>query len=374
MSHNRDLSQKVGILGPVLPFRGGIAQHTTMLHRTLSAISKVCTVSFTRQYPAWLYPGRGEFDPSYKDYREPEVMYIVDSMNPTTWLKAYRAFVDHNAAVVVMPWWTAFWAPAFGLMAKALSRRGSEVVFLCHNVLDHEKAVWKRLLSRAALGQGSRFVVQCLAEADLMRVFVPNADISVYPHPVFSHFPAPVRQLPRRARLELLFFGLVRPYKGLDLLLRAVEILHDKDIALTIAGEWWQRDRHLRRTAESLNERVEIIDRYLTEVETAELFSRADAAVLPYRSASGSGVVSLAYRYGKPVIAAAVGSIPEVVEDGVSGVLFKPGDPEALAAAVMRFLDSGPPDMAEGVTKVSGKMTWEGLAAVILGRSGGQAS
>lgn len=142
--------------------------------------------------------------------------------------------------------------------------------------------------------------------------------------------------------------------------------LKKEDIFLTIAGEWWYKDETLKKRIEAVKGRIEVVDRYITEEEAAAFFSRADVIVLPYRHATGSGVIPLAYHYGKPVITTTVGGLPEVVIDGVSGRLVKPEDPDALAKVLQEFLQKNPASMQEGVRKTAESMTWEGLAECIL--------
>ncbi len=233
------------------------------------------------------------------------------------------------------------------------------MVFLCHNVFDHEPSWWKVGLTRWVLKSGDAFVTQSQSEADVLLKLLPGACVHVYPHPVFTQYPEAQCKMPRRAGLELLFFGLARPYKGLDVLLGAMRLLKGEDVFLTVAGEWWMKNDALRRELAACGN-VEIVDRYIPFAETGDYFQRADVVVLPYRTVTGTGVVPLAYRYGKPVVTTRVGGLPEVVEDGVSGRLADSGDPQALAAALREFRPGhGLP--AGGVARVASRMTWAGL-------------
>jgi glycosyltransferase involved in cell wall biosynthesis len=351
-----------------LPYRGGIAQYTTMLHRTLSSKSELLTLSFKRQYPKYLYPGTSQIDPCYKDHSEPGVYYVLDSMNPFTWFKACRLLMEHVPHLVIITWWTVFFSPCFGFIAKYLRKRDVQVIFLCHNVIGHEYAFWKVGLTRLVLSQCSTFLVHTKSEETKLKALVPKARIAVHPHPIFHQFPPAKKSLPRRSQLELLFFGFVRPYKGLDVLLKAMNLLKKEDVFLTIAGEWWGKTQLLRELMDNeiLKDKVEIIDRYVSEQEAAEYFSRADIVILPYRSATGTGVIPLAYYYGKPVIATKVGGFPDVVEDGISGRLVQPEDPYALAEVIREFLHTSPAKMQEGVKRAAESMTWESLSKHIL--------
>lgn len=360
---------RFGLIGPVLPYRGGISQYTTMLHRSLCSQSELLTISFKRLYPKWLYPGKSVLDPGYKGYHEPGVFYILDSLNPLTWGQACKMFINHCPYGVIIPWWSSYWSACFGFISRFLQRRGIQIIFLCHNVKEHESTFWKEKLTSFVFAQGSAFLVHSREEAARLKALIPKAKIAIYPHPIFHQFPCPEKTLPRRSKLELLFFGFVRPYKGVEILLKAMHLLKEEDIYLTIAGEWWGNKKILLKLIGDLDikNKVEIIDRYLSEKEVAECFSRADIVVLPYLSATGSGVMSLAYHYGKPVITTAVGGIADVVADGVSGRLVRPGDPLALANVIREFLQNNPANMREGVKKTAGAMTWDGLVDCILG-------
>jgi glycosyltransferase involved in cell wall biosynthesis len=358
--------RRVGLIGPVLPHRGGIAQHTTMLHRALRTRADLLTVSFKKLYPKWMYPGKTLLDTGHKGHEEDGVQYALDPLNPVTWKKVSRLFIKHSTEAVIIPWWTVFCTPCYLSICSCLRQKNIKVLFLCHNVVEHEKAAWKRMASKLVLSQGSRFFVHYEAEAARLKALIPKADISVDSHPIYHQFPIPRTKPGRRAKLELLFFGLVRPYKGLDVLIEAMHQLKNEDIFLTIAGEWWYKNEALKNRIEAMKDKIEVVDRYVTEEEAAAFFSRADLIVLPYRHATGSGVIPVAYHYGKPVIATTVGGLPEVVVDGVSGRLVKPEDPDALARVLQEFLQKDPASMHEGVKKTAAVMTWEGLAECIL--------
>jgi len=364
-------SRRIALIGPVLPFRGGIAQHTTMLHRTAAPLTDLLTISFTRQYPALIFPGQSDRDPAYQGHREPGVEYLIDSLDPFSWRRAAARVLAHRPEMVVIPWWTIYWVFCFWYLARRFRHAGIRVVFLCHNVVEHESAGWKILLTRLALGQADRFMVHTRLDETNLKALLPKARIRRHPHPLYDQFPEPAQQLPRRARLELLFFGLVRPYKGLDLLLDA---LHQArlpvDFFLTIAGEFWQgKEALLRRIKEnSLQEKIEILDRYIPEQQAADLFQRADLVVLPYRSATGSGIIPLAYHYNRPVLVTPVGGLPEVVLDGESGFVAEVPTAEGIARCLERGYDvlRDRQRIAQGIDKVKAGLSWESFVRDLL--------
>ena len=245
------------------------------------------------------------------------------------------------------------------------------VVVLCHNAREHEGGRLRSAVARRFLRARRRFLTHTQADAAVLRTLAPAAKVAVHPHPVYRQFPRGRSTLPRRARLELLFFGFVRPYKGLEVLAEALDRLAGKDVFLTVAGEWWLKGRESRALRSKLERtsNVEVLDRYVPAEEVAELFGRADALVLPYLSVTGSGVLPLAYHYGKPVIASRVPGLEEMVEDRVTGRLFAPGDAGALAVVIHDFVSRRPFDSARLETAAAA-LGWDGLADVLLDLAG----
>lgn len=367
-SSSQTSGPRIALVGPLPPFRSGIAQHTMMLASALSERSTLLVISMTRQYPRWLFPGQSDVDPDGQRIETSHIRYLIDSLNPLTWERAFRALAEHGPRAVIIPWWTVYWAPCVLYLARRLKRAGIPVQFLCHNVVDHEAAGWKRLLTRAVLRQGSAFLAQSNGERELLQGLVPGRQVAVHPHPIFTQFPQPARDLPRRAGREFLFFGLVRPYKGLDILLRALAVMEDQDVMLTVAGEFWQPLPPILALIDELgiSSRVELIPHYIGEQDAAALFHRADAVVMPYRSASGSGVLGLAYHYRKPVIASRISGLSELVLEGVTGDLVAPETAEALADALMGMTAGRARSMSPGIAEYAKHLSWDSLADMVL--------
>ena len=358
---------RIGLVGPVLPFRGGIAQYTTRLHRTLRDRTSLTSLSFSRQYPKWLFPGESDRDPEHEGHAEPGVEYIIDPLNPATWVRAVRRLAEARVEGVVLPWWTVYFAPCFFYLKRALTARGIPVVFLCHNVVDHEAAAYKRLLSRMVLVGAQGYCVHTRGEAERLASLVPGARVAAHCHPLYDQYPASTGALPRRAGLELLFFGFVRPYKGIDVLLDAMALLRRDDVRLSIVGEFWQGKKEIlaRVGALGLSSKVDVVPRFVREQEAAEYFGRADLIVLPYRHATGSGIVAMAYHYGKPVLASRVGGLEDVVSHD-TGYLVDPGSARALADAIERAGRDELDRMRPGIESFKARMTWEALADTLL--------
>lgn len=362
---NRD---KVLIVGPVLPYRGGIAQHTTMLHRTLREQVDCLTISFSRQYPNWVYPGESDKDEKLAEHQEPGVEYIIDSINPFSWMRSVKRIRVFAPRIVIFPWWHVYWTPCFAWISKQLKQNNIEIVFFCHNAVEHEDARWKRHLADFVLSNANRFVVHTAVDKKSLVRRLPGIPVTIHPHPIYDQFPQPTKELPRRAKLELLFFGFVRPYKGLDVLLKAMALLKEEDVFLSIVGEFWNCEEETLEfvTNNGIDKKVEIVARYVTDDEAASYFARCDVVVLPYHSATGSGVIPLAYHYGKPVIATRVGGLSEVVEDGVTGSLIDPDSSLQLAQAILDMLSNMISYDTKKILELKRQLTWHSLAETVM--------
>lgn len=290
-----------------------------------------------------------------------------------SWFGARRDLTRFAPDAVIVPAWTFFVAPCLGWISWRLRRYGIPVVSVVHNVSDHEEAGWKMRLSLFQLRQAQVFVTHNSSLASALRArlagVVANPRILVHPHPFFEQYPEPRIALPRRAGLELLFFGLVRPYKGLDVALRAIARCHRTDLRLSAVGEFWEGREETEALIHELGiaDRVELVPRYVTDAEAAQYFARADVVVLPYRSVTASGVVPVAYRYGKPVVVSDLPGLIDVVRPGETGWVVSPDDPDALA----RLLDEEiRPEalsvMAPHIAAIRFRMSWSGFADLIV--------
>ncbi len=358
---------RLALIGPVTPFRGGIAQYTTELHRALAARSALVTVSFRRQYPAWLYPGSSDVEPDAGGRREPGVAYVLDALNPRTLATAERQVARAGIAMAFIDWWTLFWAPGFAWLARRLRARGIPTTFICHNLFDHDSGRVRRGLTRALLAQGSGYLVHSREQAEILRRELPGRPVLVHPHPTYDRFPPPARALPRRGRLELLFFGFIRPYKGLETLIEALALLDDHDVHLCVVGEPWCDPDALRsRIAAAGAPNVELHLEYVGDAQAADFFARADLVVLPYRAATGSGVAAVAYHYERPVLATRVGGLRDVVEHGRTGFLVEPGAAGQIAAILRTVSRADLERLRPGVREFKQRFTWASLADALV--------
>ncbi|HEX5032502.1 MAG TPA: glycosyltransferase [Candidatus Eisenbacteria bacterium] len=373
---------KVALLGPTYPHRGGIAHYTTLLARAFAREHETHLVSFSRLYPSLLFPGTTQLDRSGEAIQPPVPPEpLLDSMNPLTWCAAGDRLRAIAPDLLVVTWWHPFFGPSLGTAARR-ARQGARPkrIFLCHNVEPHEATPLDHALASYGLGAADGFLVHARAEAARLAPRAHGRPVRVHPHPSYEifHRGAPSRD-EARARLEvsgrvLLFFGYVRPYKGLGDLLEALRLARpDSWDRLFVVGEFYEpRDRYARWLDDpALRAKIVVVDRYVPNEEVGTYMAAADLVVLPYRSATGSGIAQVAFGAGVPTIATRTGGLEDVVEDGVSGLLVPPESPRDLARAIERFADEDlGPKLREGVERTRTRFSWESLVDALVSLSG----
>ena len=346
---------KFTILGPVYPFRGGIAHYTYFLDRALQgAGQQTQLISFRRQYPNWLYPGASDKDPSQSALQS-HASYLLDPLYPWTWTKALRSIMDWKPDTIVFQWWTTFWGPAFAFICRQVKKQGISPVFIIHNVLPHEQRFFDQWLARLALSEGKAFIAQTDTQKVRLQSLLPEAFIEVCSFPGYPKLSAVELARPEaRAKLglpdsvsTLLFFGIVRPYKGLKVLLEALSILNQEAAKphLIIAGEFWEDLAMYQSIIRDLDlaDQVHIYNRYIPNEEVGDFFTAADVLVAPYVEGTQSAVVSLGFGYGTPMI------VSEVAAEGLDGdqrsvvTIVPTNDAQSLAGAIREFIANPPP-------------------------------
>lgn len=350
---------KITLIGPVYPYRGGIAHYNTSLAKALEDSGhSVSVISFRRQYPAWLYPGESDKDPSVDPVRFP-AEYLLDPLFPWTWFHTAGIIKRYQPQLVLFHWWTTFWAPAYAVLAW-LIRRQVKVAYLIHNVLPHEPKPWDRWLARTTLRQGQVFIIQAPHENERLNSLIINGSrIINTPHPVYAPFSEkPISKAEARRLLGLpddktilLFFGIIRPYKGLRYLIDALALVK-KPVYLVVAGEFWDQVNLYQQQIDALglSQQVTLLNRYIPNEEAHQLFSAADGLIAPYVGGTQSGAAGLALGYGLPMIITdrvAAGLplyLPKITQpnallknNGYAHVV-PPGDPHALAQAIDFFI------------------------------------
>lgn len=372
---------KIALVGPTHPFRGGISHYTTLLYQHLKAKHPDTRFyAFRRQYPQWLFPGRSDRDPSEASLTAEGADLCLDGLNPLTFARLGLRLRRQRPDLLILPWWVVFWAPHYlSLLASAGAKA---TLFLVHNVHEHEDHPLKRHLTRLVLTRGDRFLVHTREDEARLRAMLPQAPITRAFHPTYEAIsPAGEREAARAALTTLdpevgsetpliLFFGFVRPYKGLEDLVEALSEA-ETPARLWVVGELWQGGRaelDAQVAALGLSGRVRVVDEYVPNEAVGQYFSAADVVALPYRSGTGSGVLQLAFGHRRPVIATAVGSQADAVRDGATGYLTPPRDPGALAKAIDQFFrDRDNVPFVDHIDRdVRTRFSWEALVDALV--------
>jgi glycosyltransferase involved in cell wall biosynthesis len=367
---------RIALVGTAYPLRGGIAHYMALLFQTLrSRGHEVCVLSFKRQYPAFLFPGKTQ-----KDLGQELIPIastpILDSINPITWVKAFFWLGRVRPDMLLFKYWMPFFAPCYATLAfLAKLFLGIRVVYLCDNVVPHEKNLLDEALNRLGLGFVDGFIVQSRqVQRDLLS-YKPNANYRFAPHPLYTLFPVPIPKKEARKRLNirqkhvLLYFGYIRKYKGLRYLIEAMpDVVRELSVHLLVCGEFYEeREEILSRVLDlGLESHVTILDRFIPNEEVGTYFCACDLVVLPYVSATQSGIVQVAYHYDKPVVVTRVGGLPEVVLDEKTGFVVEPQNNEAISRAILRFYkEKREKDFTANIAQEKQKYSWDRMAEAV---------
>jgi len=347
---------RICVVGPTYPYRGGIAHYTTLLVKHLREAGHWTQLySFTRQYPTWLFPGKTDKDPSATPLKV-ACEYVLDPINPLTWWRLCRKVRADAPDLLILQWWVPYWTPSLTVISRWIKRHTNiPVIYICHNVVPHDGGgILDRRFAITVLRQGDAFIVHSEQDLHRLHAMLPDAKVSKAHIPTYAELAEQANQPSSehfRAQLGLpsdtpilLFFGFVRPYKGLEYLIQALPlILAKRPVHLLVVGEFWTSPEFYERYAQEYNvvDAITFVNRYVPNEELGPYFDVADVLVLPYVSATQSAVAQLAFGFEKPVITTRVGGLHEVVKEGVNGLIVPPQDEAALAEAVLRFYREG---------------------------------
>jgi glycosyltransferase involved in cell wall biosynthesis len=358
---------KIAIVGPVHPYKGGIAQETTELaHRLTAEGHNVRVFSWKSQYPGRLYPGE-QFVPDNK----PELPVFENTVrtlswkNPYSWWHAGRKLRLYDQVIFV--WWIpTFHGPIYRTILLGMGSSTAKITVICHNVLPHEGRIGDKQFAESLLSRADRLIVHTDAQAQIATGLV-NTPISVVPLPLA--LPGPVPKRPKHApklHNRLLFFGIVRPYKGLDVLLKAIAEI--PNLKLLVAGEFWDEETYDQLISDlKIGSRVTLRKGYVPADDIPSLFAQSDALVLPYRGGTGSFHIKIAHTYGVPVIATTAGPLKDQLHDGVDGLQCEPDSVESLVTAIHKFYKKGVAGtLRKGIPNLSPDTEWATYVSAIL--------
>ncbi len=367
---------KICMIGPSYPFRGGISHYTTLLCRHLKKKHQVIFYAFKRQYPGWLFPGETDKDSSNKSIKEKGTENLLDSLNPFTWLIVFLRIRKDRPDLVIFPWWVSFWAPQFWTIATLIKLfTPAKLLFICHNVVEHESKKVDKICTRWVLSKGNYFVVHSGEDFRNLKQILPDANIKQGFHPTYEVFQSGmITKEEAKKKLDLtgkviLFFGFVRPYKGLQYLIAALPmIIQELEVTLLVVGEFWEGEEIYRSQIKDLGlePHVRLVVQYVPNEQVGVYFSASDVVILPYVSATGSGIVQVAFGCNKPVISTNVGSLPEVIEHKKTGFIVNPKAPKEIADTVVSFYqDEWEDELVKNVMAEKDRFSWGKMVELI---------
>jgi len=385
---------KVVIIGTAHPFRGGGV--TTFNHRLAKEFTQLghqCEIySFSLQYPSFLFPGKTQ----YTTEPAPQGLVIhsvINSVNPINWIRIGNRLKKEKPDIIVVRYWLPFMGPCFGTILRRVQKnRYTKVICLADNVVPHEKRPGDNAFTKYFLKSCDAFITMSEKVMNDLKSFEPNKPAKLVAHPLYDNFGPAVSKTAARDHLGLaqneriiLFFGFIRKYKGLDLLLEAISILNQpnikhpaspdsggiavttSNIKLLIAGEFYENEKPYYDQIDKLGIREQVILRtgFIPDNEVAFYLCSADAVIQPYRHATQSGVTPLAYHFEKPMIVTNVGGLPAMVSHERSGLIAEP-DPASIARAILRFYELGEGYFTTHLVMEKEKYSWTVMVNTIV--------
>ena len=370
---------KVVLLGSAHPYRGGLASYNERLaQQFITEGNETEILTFTLQYPGFFFPGKTQFT----ENKAPEginITRVLNSVNPLNWIKTGYRIRKINPEILLIKYWHPFMAPCLGTVARIAKKRNTgktRVICIFDNVIPHENRIIDRFLSTYFIRSIDGAVVMSRSVLDDLKTFRVNIPVMFSPHPLYDNYGPIISKADAMGRLNLsqdysylLFFGFIRAYKGLDLLLEAFadNQLRNRKLKLIVAGEFYEDEAPYKQQIEKLGilDDVILYDRFINEDEVGAFFCAADLVVQPYKSATQSGVTQIAYHFDKPMLVTDVGGLSEIVPNGRCGYVVKT-DPKAITTAIVDYFDNHRnKEFTTEVRKEKEKYTWNKMTSSI---------
>ena len=366
---------KIAYLSTFYPFRGGITHFNHSLYNEFKKEHEIKAFTFIRQYPDILFPGKTQLVTEEDNIEKIPAKQILDTINPFSYIKTANEILKYKPDILVMKYWMPFFAPALGYVAGKLKKSGTKVITVLDNVIPHEKKFYDIPFSKYFLKRNSGFVVMSDTVKNDLLSLKPDAKYIFNEHPLYDHFGDIIDKEVAREKLNipkdkkvLLYFGFVRDYKGLDLLLEAMAQLPD-DYYLIIAGEVYGDDKKYFDLIDKLKiqNELNVNLRYIRDDEVQLFFSAADVNILPYRSATQSGILSIAYHFELPVLVTDVGSLKQAVDSSKSGMIIPKAEADMIAESVIEFFNLGQEKhFISNIQEYKKSNSWKNLAKNII--------
>jgi len=370
---------KVVLLGSAHPYRGGLASYNERLaQQFITEGNETEILTFTLQYPGFFFPGKTQFTEN-KAPGGINITRVLNSVNPLNWIKTGYRIRKINPEILLIKYWHPFMAPCLGTVARIAKKRNTgktRVICIFDNVIPHENRIIDRFLSTYFIRSIDGAVVMSRSVLDDLKTFRVNIPVMFSPHPLYDNYGPVISKADAMGRLNLsqdysylLFFGFIRAYKGLDLLLEAFadNQLRNRKLKLIVAGEFYEDEAPYKQQIEKLGilDDVILYDRFINEDEVGAFFCAADLVVQPYKSATQSGVTQIAYHFDKPMLVTDVGGLSEIVPNGRCGYVVKT-DPKAITTAIVDYFDNHRnKEFTTEVRKEKEKYTWNKMTSSI---------
>ena len=366
---------KIAILSCFYPYRGGISQFNACLYGELSKEHIVRAFNFKRQYPEFLFPGKTQFVTDDDEAVPVESTSLLDTANPFSYINTLREIRDWKPDVLIVRYWMSYFAPSLGFITRHMKKH-CKVISILDNVIPHEPHFFDAPLTRYFLQGSTGCVTLCEAVSKDLLNLKPDARYTVIQHPLYSHFGQKIDREEAEKKLGLrhgmkniLFFGLIRTYKGLDILIEAFGMLPE-GYQLIIAGEPYGSFEKYQKLIDALPNKELVCSRlkYIKDSEVTDYFSAADIAVLPYRSATQSGISSVSYHFEVPMIVTDVGGLKETIGDRGTGLVAEECTPEAIRAEIEKYFNN--PEIGQecirNIRLEKDRLSWKGFAERLI--------
>jgi len=352
---------KICMVGMTHPIRGGISHYTTRLCEELKKKHEIVLFSFSRLYPQLIFPGTSQYDVKSKKKLGFKAEHVLDTCNPLTWFKTAALIKKEKPDLVIYQFFQPYFAPIYNLISGKL--KDTKQIFICHNVMPHERTLVDGTLSKMAFKHIDRFIVQSKKDLKDLKSLKPKSKIILNHHPIYDVFKAKGK-LKKIAKRVILFFGYVRKYKGLRYLVKAMpEIAKKTGAKLLVVGEFYEDIKEYETLIKELgiDKNITIINRYVPNEDIPKYYKMADAVIVPYITATQSGIIQTAYNFDKPVVVTDVGGLPEVVDNGKTGYIVKSKDADALSKAIIKLYNNKT-DYTKNIRQYKKRFSWSNLA------------
>ncbi|MBD3164866.1 glycosyltransferase [Candidatus Woesearchaeota archaeon] len=366
---------KIICIGPTAPYKGGISHYNTLLCNNLRKRHDVELISWKRRYPKIFYPAE-QLDEQSKKKISSDAMFLLDCLNPITWIKAFLVIKKKGPNLIIFHWVSPFHAPIFAFicfLTKYFTK--TKILLICHNVFPHERSLFDKILTKSVFYNSDFFMVHSKEDLRNLKRLKNNAKSKLGFHATYSIFDIEkydISKLKKNMGLRnrvILFFGFVRQYKGLRYLIESMPlILRELQLDLLIVGEFWDsKEEYINMiNSRGIQNYVKIIDKYVPNEDIGKYFSVSDLVVLPYLSATQSGVIQIAFGMGKPVVTTNVGGLSEVVASGKTGYVVKSKDSKEIAYSVIDFYKNNRTDFfASNISKEVKNFSWSKYVQLI---------